>query len=292
MGRSTDPSSADYFEGLPSNKYTEELPEHTAIVDGFVLDKYEVTVGRFRKFVDAYDQWHTAGGNPRPGAGAHPAIPGTGWAESWEASPDIIPADGAALRKNLNCEENTQTWTDQPGSNEAAAINCVVWEEAFAFCVWEGGRLPTEAEWEYAAAGGDENRLFPWGAAEPMGIDRANALVGHDTSQANPRAEVGRAQAGAGRWGHLDLGGGMLEWVFDKFSFGYADKYGKAIVCDNCVTLESPIEKRTLRGGHWDSQIDFLRAASHVTAGWSQRVEWSNGNAHAMTGFRCAYSAK
>ncbi len=50
-----------------------------------------------------------------------------------------------------------------PGTNETYAINCMTWYEAFAFWVWAGGRLPIEAEWEYAAAGGDENRLYPWG---------------------------------------------------------------------------------------------------------------------------------
>jgi formylglycine-generating enzyme required for sulfatase activity len=53
------------------------------------------------------------------------------------------------------------------GANEALPINCVHWYDAFQFCAWDGGWLPTEAEWEMAAAGGAENRRYPWGGALP-----------------------------------------------------------------------------------------------------------------------------
>ena len=49
------------------------------------------------------------------------------------------------------------------GANEQLPMNCVNWYEAFAFCIWDGARLPTENEWELAAAGGSDNRVFPWG---------------------------------------------------------------------------------------------------------------------------------
>ena len=49
-----------------------------------------------------------------------------------------------------------------PGANESLPINCITWYEAFAFCAWDGGFLPTEAEWNYAAAGGSEQRAYPW----------------------------------------------------------------------------------------------------------------------------------
>jgi len=54
-------------------------------------------------------------------------------------------------------------------------MNCVNWYLAFAFCTWASSRLPTEAEWNYAAAGGDEQRRYPWGNEDP-GADIALAV--------------------------------------------------------------------------------------------------------------------
>jgi formylglycine-generating enzyme len=301
MGRSTDPSSSDYYVERFEGQFRNEIPEHTAIVDTFVLDKYEVTVGRFRQFVAAYDAWHNAGGNPQIGAEAHPKIPGSGWTESWVPFPNELPADAAALRNDLSCSETTQNWTSEAGANEAFPINCVSWFEAFAFCLWDGGRLPTEAEWEYAAAGGDENRLYPWGSAEPTGIDTVNALVGQDKTLIGPRVAVGRAQAGAGRWGHLDLEGGLEEWIFDTYKYNAygSDKNGNPVPCDNCASTDpSPIDRVT-RSGSWASTKEFLRSAARfayapnlATRDYSWPNQESPSKPTAFLGVRCAYSPK
>ena len=245
MGRSNNSQSSDYFAG----GYTWEAPEHTATVAGFSLDKYEVTVGRFRQFVGDYYRWHTAAGNPQELAGLNPSNSMTGWDSTWNPR---LPADTASLVVTLKCSSSSDThhatWTDTPGNNEVYAVNCVSWYTAFAFCIWDGGRLPTEAEWEYAAAGGNQNRLYPWGAESPNS-NNANFADTDDT----PLLAVGSKPAGAGYWGHLDLAGNMNEWVFDY----YAD-YTFA-TCTNCAQTSG--NDHIIRGGSWGRYAIDLRVA-------------------------------
>jgi formylglycine-generating enzyme len=59
----------------------------------------------------------------------------------------------APTSTNLACHSTNQTWTDTVGSHENLPINCINWYEAYAFCIWDGGFLPSDAESEYAAAG-------------------------------------------------------------------------------------------------------------------------------------------
>src|SRR4029079_6159203 len=88
-----------------------------------------------------------------------PLIAGSGWQSAWDAN---LAAD---LKIAVKCSAMYQTWTDVPGGNENKPMNCINWYEAFAFCAWDGGRLPTEAEWNYVAAGGNAQRQYPWGSA-------------------------------------------------------------------------------------------------------------------------------
>jgi Sulfatase-modifying factor enzyme 1 len=129
-----------------------------ATVSSVRLDKYSVTVGRFRQFVSAVSPPDGgAGWLPAPGSGKHAYLSGgnglansaapPGYEPGWSAldNVNIAPTDA-----NLSCG----TWTPSPGVQENFPINCVNWYEAYAFCIWDGGFLPSEAEWEYAAAGG------------------------------------------------------------------------------------------------------------------------------------------
>ena len=83
-------------------------------------------------------------------------IPGGKGAFEWFAKMAETQPDEVALEASLACDEKFKTWTDVPGDNEARPINCITWWEALAFCIWDGGFLPSAAEWNYAAAGGSD----------------------------------------------------------------------------------------------------------------------------------------
>ena len=128
------------------------------------------------------------------------------------------------------------TWTISPGANERKPLNWVSFYIAFAFCVWDDGRLPSEAEWNYAAAGGDEQEgRYPWGA----GLDQTCAVYDARRTASLPGQcgatdiiEVGfRSPKGDGRFGHADLSGNVAEWVRDGFPG--ADDY--LMPCIDCV---------------------------------------------------------
>jgi formylglycine-generating enzyme required for sulfatase activity len=234
------------------------------------LDKYEVTVGRFRAFAEA------GGGTqlspPAAGEGANPAIAGSGWDSTWNTS---LPANEDALLASVQCSSSDQTWTESAGDNEQYPMNCVTWYEAFAFCIWDGGRLPTEAEWEYAAAGGDDNRLCPWGddATEPL---PANYRETDDS----PFIAVGSYPGGNGRWGHADLAGSMFEWVLDWLA---SDWYTTTETgCSDCANLTAS-STRVARGGFWHDDASDLRAAN--------RSGYLATNPRDIIGIRCARSA-
>lgn len=261
MGRSADGTDA-FAEG-----FADEQPEHDVTLSTFGLDRFEVTVGRMRRFVDQYD-----GTAPAAGAGAHPLIEGTGWQSAWDAE---LPESRDALINMLVDPEIAPfcNWTSTPQGNEAAPINCVSWYVAFAFCAWDGGRLPTEAEWEYAAAGGDENRLYPWGPDEP-----SETLANFGGRDALVNVAVGTTPMGAGRYGHDDLAGSMFEWVYDAWSDVWYATGGSG--CTDCANTNDGEGRSGYRGGSWTNQASGIRAAV--------RNNFRRGNTNSNIGFRCA----
>jgi formylglycine-generating enzyme required for sulfatase activity len=264
MGRGTKATSRDRFS-MASDL---EIPEHSATVSGFSLDKYEVTIGRFRQFVAAYDNWRAAG-NPRVGDGVNPHNPATGWDNGWGSS---LPADSATMMASMRSPPYyNKNWTDNPADYDAYPVSTMTWYEAFAFCIWDGGRLPTEAEWEYAAAGGNLNRLFPCSC--DLDEDYCRLFSPEFATQPNP-LQVGSSPKGAGYWGHLDLAGSVWEFVFDYFA-----PYTQA-ECIDCATATGGY--RIARGGGFGSSEPSFRAAHRRNFYYVPEDRQSD------LGFRCA----
>ncbi len=110
-------------------------------------------------------------------------------------------------------EGNDTTWTSSPSGNENLPINCVSWFEGLAFCIWDGGFLPSETEWEYAAAGGSEQRTYPWGTTAPDCAHANFVLDGASCSGTSTHSNpVGSLPVGDGVWEHSDLAGNVREW--------------------------------------------------------------------------------
>jgi formylglycine-generating enzyme required for sulfatase activity len=222
-----------------------------------------------RRFVEAYDK-NALVLSLAAGAGAHPGISGSAWQSDWD---ERLPDDRAALEEALLCDDQSQTWTATAGGNETYPVNCVSFFLADAFCAWDGGRLPTEAEWERAAAGGDENRLYPWGGENPTS-SLANYLEGDNT----PFMDVSAKPGGAGRWDHRALAGSVWEWVLDLHDPGWYGSGGGD--CRDCANLSGD-GARTMRGGAWLYHDHNLRGAG--------RFAGSSGSYWLGVGVRCAH---
>ena len=253
----------------------------TASLSDFRLDKYLVTVGRFRQFFGA---WNDASYRPPASSGKHgylndggglanSAAPGTletGWLASDNAN---VVLTNEVLGPECSASVPTApTWTPSAGDNENLPVNCVNWYEAYAFCIWDGGFLPSAAEWEYAAAGGSLEHQYPWGGTDPGG-SYAYAIHGDGftpadcyyptgtlapcTGTANI-APVGTATSGAALWGQLDMAGEVWEWSLDWNAGATAQP------CVDCASLTmpetdgGPVPGRLFAGGTFYGNASYM----------------------------------
>jgi formylglycine-generating enzyme required for sulfatase activity len=278
-----------------------------ATISTYRLDKYEVTVARMREYV----KYLEAGGSPpAAGSGKHSYLNGgkgladsgkvgsfePGWDAAWNSR---IPSGAGATAKwraNLksgNCK-TYGTWTDEPGKNDMLPLTCPSWYESYAFCIWDGGFLPSEAEWKYAAAGGDELRAYPWGSTDP-GEDNEYAIYdccypngqcsassGRDTCTGVVNAApVGFAAKGIGKYGQIDLVGNVWEWLVDR----YADYVNP---CEDCAYLTGNTNDRVMPGSgfHTGKSLGATLLYSYNRASISYDANSYRGDY--AVGFRCA----
>ena len=190
-------------------------------------------------------------------------------------------------------------------STRTTRINCVDWGSANNFCEWRGGRLPTEAEWEYAARGSD-GRKYPWGNQAP-GPRLLNACGSECVAFGRTKGKnwsgmygssdgyettspVGSYPSGASLFGALDMAGNVWEWTSDWYDWykPYQSFSGKRVTYGVNFS-ENPSGPstgsfRVVRGGCWDSfDPSSVRAALRVGAEPTNRASG--------VGFRCARGA-
>ena len=226
---------------------------HPATVSDFNLDKYEVTVGRFRAFLNA--GLGTQKTPPAEGSGAHEKIAGSGWSSRWNAH---LATDTAALKAALKCDASFATWTDAPGRNESKPLECLDWFTAFAFCAWDGGRLPTYAEWNYAASGGSEHRYYPWSVPPTSEtIDDSYAVYCGDACV--PQSVGSKSPKGDAKWGQSDLGGNAWEWTLDWSPKQYLQP------CRDCAEVTTGSYRVFLGGSNNDIASTLLSASRHIS---------------------------
>jgi formylglycine-generating enzyme required for sulfatase activity len=272
------------LSGPPAGGWTDISAPAT--VSSFSLDKYLVTVGRFRQFVAAWNQG--TGWLPAAGSGKHSHLPGGGlviktgiYETGWDATDDNNTTDINPTNAILgSCAAST--WTNSASTQENLPIDCVNWFEAYAFCIWDGGFLPSEAEWGYAAAGGggtNGQREYPWGSTAPGTTNQYAIYDSYYTGNSLKIAPVGTGSLGAGAWGQLDWGE-VNEWVLD-FSSTYP------LPCTDCVNLTAGTD-RVVRGGEFGASAAGLLPPSRSSLYPNQRGATVGTTIVTPAGFRCA----
>ena len=206
--------------------------------------------------------------------------------------PDDFPPTRAAAAAPWWRQVEGADWRrpEGPGSDvEAREDHPVVhvsWNDAGAYCSWDGARLPSEAEWEYAARGGLERRAFPWGdELEPGGLHRMNVWQGkfprENTGEDGYLGTCPVDAFPANGYGLYNMTGNVWEWCSDWFSRDFHTR-------DTRTNPQGPRrgERRSTRGGSYLCHASYCRRY-RVAARNSLTPDSTTGN----TGFRCVRDA-
>jgi formylglycine-generating enzyme required for sulfatase activity len=278
-------------------------PVHRVSVDGFWMDRTEVTNDQFAAFVEATGYVTVAERTPRP-----EDFPGAPRELLVAGSLVFSPPDHA-----VPLDDERQWWTYEKGANWRQPLGPgstiagkgtypvvhVAYEDAEAYAKWAGRRLPTEAEWEFAARGGLSGRRYPWGDEfSPGGRHMTNRHHGHfPDHDAGTDGFAGIAPVGQfppNGYGLVDVAGNVWEWVSDWYR---ADSY--AALPSNQVTRnpsgpsssfdpdEPGVAKRVHRGGSFLCTDQYC---SRYMVGTRGKGEVGTGTNH--LGFRMVLAGR
>lgn len=290
-------------EGRP-----DEYPQHSVTVNGFWIDATEVTNAQFRQFVDATGYVTTAEKKPDWEELKKQLPPGTPKpaddvlvAASLVFTPPThaVPLDDAsqwwAWKKGASWRQPQGVGSDIKGKDNYPVVH-ISWFDATAYAKWAGKRLPTEAEWEYAARGSLQNATYPWGAEDiEAGTPKANTWQGSfpdkNSSWDHFKALAPVKSYAANQYGLYDMAGNVWEWCSDWYDANWytsikntntANPTGPAQSND---PMEPTVPKKVVRGGSFMCNASYCKGY-RVTA----RMKTSPDTGLEHTGFRCVSS--
>lgn len=300
------PAGSFMMGGKTEQADQDEFPRHEVAVSAFYMDETEITNAQFKEFVDATDYKTIAERDVDWEELKQQLPPGTP-----KPADELLKAGSLVFTKTsgpVDLRDYSQWWSwvfgadwkhpEGPDSDIRDKMNYpavhISWEDAQAYAVWAGKRLPTEAEWEWAAMGGKDNSIYPWGN-DPIdkSYDKANFWQGFFPYE-NLASDgfVGAAPVKSfppNGYGLYDMAGNVWEWCQDKYHYkAYQEDKSKGKVNDPVGPEQffDPDEpytpKYVIRGGSFlcnDSYCSGYRV--------SRRMKSSKDSGYDHTGFRC-----